>query len=114
MKDILSELNKTGGVLGSAVLAADGLLIAKQASTALEAEELWQQALKVFGALSDVAESAGCGQASAVTMEWDNGRLLAHVVPGGILLAAARADAPLGQVQTAVEHAAAAMREAGG
>lgn len=114
MKDILSELNKTGGVLGSAVLAPDGLVIANQASTALASEELWQQALRAFGAFSDMAESSGCGQAATLTLEWDQGRLLAHAVPGGILLAAARADVPFGQVQTAVEQAAEAIRGSGG
>jgi len=114
MKDILSELNKTSGVLGSAVLAPDGLVIARQASTALASEELWQQALKAFGAFSDISESSGCGQATAVTMEWSHGRLFARAVRGGILLAATRGDVPLGQVQIAVEQAAAELQGDGG
>jgi predicted regulator of Ras-like GTPase activity (Roadblock/LC7/MglB family) len=114
VKEILSELNKTSGVLGSAVLAPDGLLIAEQVSTALPSEELWQKALRAFGAFSDIAEGCGCGEATGLTMEWTGGRLMAHSVPGGVLIAATRGRVPLGQVQTAVEHAAARIRETGG
>jgi predicted regulator of Ras-like GTPase activity (Roadblock/LC7/MglB family) len=114
MKHILTELNKTNGVLGSAVLAPDGLVISSEASTSVASEELWQQALKAFGALADMAESAGCGQATSVSFEWDRARVLAHVVPGGILFAATRPEVPLGQAQTAVQRAAAAICETGG
>jgi len=113
MKRILSELNKTNGVLGSAVLAPDGLVIAREASTSVSSEGLWQQGLKAFSALADMAQAAGCGEATAVNIEWGQARMLAHVVPGGILFAAMRPDVPLGQAQTAVQRAAAAIREAG-
>lgn len=107
-------MNKTSGMLGSAVLAPDGLVVAKEASTALASEEVWQQALRAFAAFSDVAESSGCGQANGVTMEWAHGRLMARAVPGGILFAVARADVPLGTAETAMDEAAAAIQRAGG
>jgi len=96
------------------VLARDGLVIAIEASTSVASEELWQQGLKAFNALTDMAEAAGCGPAATVSIEWDRARMVAHVVPGGILFAAMRPDVPLGQAQTAVQRAAAAMRETGG
>jgi len=109
MKHALAQLNKTSGVLGSAVLAPDGLVIASQASTELEDEEMWQHALRAFQAFAGLAEACGCGETVSAALEWENGKLVVRTLPQGILLAAADSACPLGPIQVAVDHAAAAI-----
>jgi predicted regulator of Ras-like GTPase activity (Roadblock/LC7/MglB family) len=113
MKEVLTELNKTPGLLGSAVLAHDGLLIASHASTALQDQEMWQHALRAFQGFAALAQACGCGDALSASLEWEQGKVVAKSIPQGVLLAAADGACALGPVQIAVEQAAAAIAAAG-
>ena len=114
MQEILAELNKTSGMLGRAVLASDGLVIASQASTELQDEEIWQHALRAFQAFASLAQACGCGEAASAALEWEEGKLVARTLPRGTLLAAANSECALGPMQMAVEQAAAAISAMGG
>lgn len=99
MEGILKEINKTGGIVASAIASRDGLLICSSLSDQQQAETLVAMSATMIGAAEAAAYELGKGIPDNIVVESKNGKLI--VIGAGrkaLILVMARPDSSLGLV----------------
>jgi predicted regulator of Ras-like GTPase activity (Roadblock/LC7/MglB family) len=106
MEQILEELNKTPGIMGSFVVDSDGIIVASDVSTAADAEK----ASALVSALINAAEKSlgrlGGGSLSTAFFEMGEWKIFLQATDVGHLVALAEPDANLGLLRLELRHAA--------
>ena len=103
---ILLELNKTEGIKGSMVVGKDGLVIASQLPSNIDAELVGAMASAAFGAAERTAAEIGMGNLEQTMIEGEHGKTLMIDAGEGILVVLTDAKANLGLIRIAMKRSA--------
>ena len=107
MRASLERLNRTPGIIGSLVVAFDGLVIEKDVAEGLNASVLAAEALNVAAGFGSVADLGGIGDADSCVLQGERGMVCALPLTGiGWLVALGDGDANVGPVRQAMQLAA--------
>ena len=107
MRASLEQLNTTPGVIGSLVVAFDGLVIEKDVAEGLNASVLAAEAVQIAACFGSVADFGGIGDPDACVLQAERGMVCAVPLSGiGWLVAFGDADANVGPVREAMQSAA--------
>jgi predicted regulator of Ras-like GTPase activity (Roadblock/LC7/MglB family) len=107
MRASLEQLNTTPGIVGSLVVAFDGLVIEKNVAEGLNAPVLAAEAVHVAAGFGSTADLGGIGDADTCVLQAQRGMVCAVPLTGiGWLVAFGDADANIGPVRQAMQSAA--------
>jgi len=108
MERTLSELNKTPGVIGSFVVAADGIIVASDFTTELNDEIMGALTSSIINATEKATKKMEHGQLVSFIIETDRDKLFFNSTRSGFLVCVAKQEANLGLIR--VEMRAASER----
>ena len=107
MRDSLEQLNRTSGIIGSAVVAFDGLVIEKDVAEGVNAPVLAAEAVQVATCFGSIGKMGGIGDADTYMLQAERGVVFAAPLTGiGWLVAFGDAEANVGPVRQAMRSAA--------
>jgi predicted regulator of Ras-like GTPase activity (Roadblock/LC7/MglB family) len=109
MQSVLEELNRTPGLLGSLIVADDGLVIARHVAYGVDCDAVGASISLLARSVDTLAQRCGRGAVRAITFEADSRRLFAVRLPIGALVAIAEESASVGLVRVAMKKAVAAI-----
>ena len=108
MERTLAELNKTPGVIGSFVVAADGIIVASDFTTELNDEMMGALTSSIINSTEKATKKMGQGELVSFIVETDRNKLFFNSTRSGFLVCVAQPDANLGLIR--VEMRAASER----
>jgi len=107
MRANLEQLNMTPGIIGSVVVAFDGLVIEKDVAEGFNAPGMAAEAVQVAASFAHVGNLSGIGEIDAWMLQMERGVVFAVALMGvGWLLAFGDAEANVGPVRQAMQSAA--------
>jgi predicted regulator of Ras-like GTPase activity (Roadblock/LC7/MglB family) len=107
MRANLEQLNMTPGIIGSVVVAFDGLVIEKDVAEGVNAPVMAAEAVQVAASFAHVGNLSGIGEIDACMLQTERGVVFAVPLTGvGWLLAFGDAEANVGPVRQAMQSAA--------
>ncbi len=106
MQEELEAVNRTKGVLASALVGEDGILIAAEASDPSQAELVSALAASLADASVKLADACAAGQVGQVLLEGESGKVLLQKASLGWLVALTAATANIGLVRVEMKLAA--------
>jgi len=109
MQSALEQLNQTPGVLGSLVVADDGLVIARHVSHGIDADTVAATIGSLALSVDTLSAGCRCGHVRAITLESDGRRLLVVRLAAGVLVAIAEGSASVGLTRMAMKQTIAAI-----
>ncbi len=99
MEQILAELNKTPGVIGSFVVAADGIIVASDYATELNDEMMGALTSSIINSTEKAIRKMEQGELISFIVETETSRLFFNASRSGFLVCVASTDANLGLVR---------------
>ena len=108
MERALAELNKTPGVIGSFVVAADGIIVASDFTTELNDELMGALTSSIINSTEKATKKMEHGDLVSFIIETDRNKLFFNSTRSGFLVCVAQPDANLGLIR--VEMRAASER----
>jgi len=102
---ILAQLTATEGVVGSALLAVDGITIADNFVVEVNVEKLGALLSNAYDTLQRLFEELRQGAVNQAWIETDRYSFMVHASPIGLLVAVARHDAPAGLIRLSMRRA---------
>lgn len=108
MERTLAELNKTPGVIGSFVVAADGIIVASDFTTELNDEMMGALTSSIINSTEKATKKMEQGELVSFIVETDRNKIFFNATRSGFLVCVARPDANLGLIR--VEMRAASER----
>ncbi|MDK2970326.1 MAG: uncharacterized protein PWP23_81 [Candidatus Sumerlaeota bacterium] len=108
MERTLAELNKTPGVIGSFVVAADGIIVASDFTTELNDEMMGALTSSIINSTEKATKKMEQGELVSFIVETDRNKLFFNSTRSGFLVCVAQPDANLGLIR--VEMRAASER----
>lgn len=99
MQEVLENVNRTKGVLASALVGEDGILIAAEASDPSQVELVSALAVSLADASVKLAEACSAGAVAQVLLEGENGKVLLQKTELGWLIALTAAAANVGLIR---------------
>jgi predicted regulator of Ras-like GTPase activity (Roadblock/LC7/MglB family) len=94
LRDLVAVLRRREGVEAAVVLGGDGLVIAGDAESSIDAEQLAAHLPGVVTAAEDFGAAAGRGELATALLEYDGGLALVAVLSrDALLVVLLRADA---------------------
>ena len=106
IQDVLESVNRTKGVLASALVGDDGILIAAEASDPSQAELVSALAASLADASVKLADACSAGAVGQVLLEGENGKVLLQRNPLGWLVVLTAATVNIGLVRVEMKLAA--------
>lgn len=108
MERTLAELNKTPGVIGSFVVAADGIIVASDFTTELNDEMMGALTSSIINSTEKATKKMEQGELVSFIVETDRNKLFFNSTRSGFLVCVAQPDGNLGLIR--VEMRAASER----
>ena len=99
MEQILAELNKTPGVIGSFVVAADGIIVASDFATELNDEMMGALTSSIINSAEKAVRKMEQGDVVAFIVETETSRLFFNAARSGFLVCVTTLEANLGLVR---------------
>lgn len=109
MHKALETINRTRGVLGSALVGSDGILIASEMSDNQTADLVSALAASLSDMGNKLAESCGAGAVGQILLEGDTGKVLVLAVPLGWLVVLTAPNVNIGLVRVEMRQASKAI-----
>jgi predicted regulator of Ras-like GTPase activity (Roadblock/LC7/MglB family) len=113
MERTLSELNKTPGVIGSFVVAADGIIVASDFATELNEEMIGALTSSIINATEKATKKMEQGDLVSFIVETDRNKLFFNSTRSGFLVCVAAPDANLGLVRIEMRAASTKLNDIG-
>jgi len=113
MERTLSELNKTPGVIGSFVVAADGIIVASDFATELNEEMIGALTSSIINATEKATKKMEQGDLVSFIVETDRNKLFFNSTRSGFLVCVASPDANLGLVRIEMRAASIKLNDIG-
>jgi len=111
VESALEQLNRTPGVLGSVVVAEDGLVIARHVAHGIDADAVAATVNALACSVDALCACCGRGVARTITLESDSRRVFVMRLAVGCLVTIAEGAASVGLVRVAMKQAVAALEE---
>lgn len=106
MERILAELNKTPGVIGSFVVAADGIIVASDFASEINDELMGALTSSIINATEKATKKMEQGDLISFIVETDSNKLFFHSTRSGFLVCVATLDSNLGLIRVEMRAAA--------
>ncbi|CAN5424212.1 roadblock/LC7 domain-containing protein [soil metagenome] len=106
MDRILAELNKTPGVIGSFVVAADGIIVASDFATELNDEMMGALTSSIINSTEKATKKMEQGELVSFIVETDTNKMFFNSTRSGFLVCVASPEANLGLVRVEIRSAA--------
>ncbi|HMX62588.1 MAG TPA: roadblock/LC7 domain-containing protein [Candidatus Sumerlaeota bacterium] len=106
MDRILAELNKTPGVIGSFVVAADGIIVASDFATELNDEMMGALTSSIINSTEKATKKMEQGDLVSFIVETDTNKMFFNATRSGFLVCVANPEANLGLVRVEIRAAA--------
>lgn len=106
MERVLAELNKTLGVIGSFVVAADGIIVASDFATELNDEMMGALTSSIINATEKATRKMEQGELISFIVETDTNKMFFNSTRSGFLVCVAAPEANLGLVRVEIRAAA--------
>jgi len=105
IREILGELTATEGIVGSALVGLDGILVADNFVVDANLEKITALMSSVYNTLEKVFGELKQGAVGQAWFETDRHNFLLQPTPVGLIVAVANHDAPVGLIRLAVRRA---------
>ena len=109
MHKALETINRTRGVLGSALVGTDGILIAAEMADPQMADLVSALAASLSDMGGKLAEASGAGTVGQILLEGETGKVLVLSVSLGWLVVLTAPDVNIGLVRVEMRQAAKAI-----
>ncbi|MDX2175119.1 MAG: roadblock/LC7 domain-containing protein [Candidatus Sumerlaeia bacterium] len=106
MERILAELNKTPGIIGSFVVAADGIIVASDFATELNDEMMGALTSSIINSTEKAVKKMEQGELASFIVETDTNKMFFCSTRTGFLVCMASPDTNLGLVRVEMRAAA--------
>jgi predicted regulator of Ras-like GTPase activity (Roadblock/LC7/MglB family) len=106
MDRILAELNKTPGVVGSFVVAADGIIVASDFATELNDEMMGALTSSIINSTEKATKKMEQGELVSFIVETDTNKMFFNSTRSGFLVCVSSPEANLGLVRVEIRAAA--------
>lgn len=113
MERALSELNKTPGVIGSFVVAADGIVVASDFTTELNDEMMGALTSSIINSTEKATKKMDHGELQSFIVETDRNKLFFNSTRSGFLVCVAGPDANLGLIRVEMRVASERLNNIG-
>lgn len=110
MYDILAELNKTTGIIGSMIVGSDGIVIAADLGTNLQEEALGALAASIMGTAQKSMERLKKNPLRQVTVEAEGAKIFLSDVGIGFLVVITEPSVNIGLVRLEIRNAASQIK----
>ena len=105
MYQVLAELNRTSGVMGSMVVGDDGIIIAADMDSADQDEAVGALAASITASVKKSLERLKQDNLSQITVEAENGNLFLSSSSPGILVVKTEEEVNIGLVRLEIRNA---------
>ncbi len=105
MDSLLSELNKIPGVIGSFVVAADGIIVASDFASEINDELMGALTSSIINATEKATRKMDLGALQGFIVETDRNRIFFQATRSGFLVCLAGPEANLGLVRVELRAA---------
>ena len=106
MERILAELNKTPGIIGSFVVAADGIIVASDFASEINDELMGALTSSIINATEKATKKMEQGELVSFIVETEANKLFFHSTRSGFLVCVANPEANLGLIRVEMRAAA--------
>lgn len=113
MERTLAELNKTPGVIGSFVVAADGIIVASDFNTEINDEMMGALTSSIINSTEKATRKMEQGELVSFIVETDRNKLFFNATRSGFLVCVASPDANLGLVRVEMRAASERLNNVG-
>lgn len=113
MDRLLSELNKTPGVIGSFIVAPDGIIIASDFTVEVNEEMMGALMSSIINTTEKAAKKMEVGSLQGFVLETDRNRVFFQASKSGYIVCLAGPDANLGLLRVELRAAAERLSTAG-
>ncbi len=113
MERTLAELNKTPGVIGSFVVAADGIIVASDFATELNDEMMGALTSSIINSTEKATKKMEQGELVSFIIETDRNKLFFNSTRSGFLVCVAQPDANLGLIRVEMRAASERLNNVG-
>lgn len=114
MERILAELNKTPGVIGSFVVAADGIIVASDFATELNDELMGALTSSIINSTEKAVKKMEQGELISFIVETESNKMFFHATRSGFLVSVAATDVNLGLIRVEMRSAGEKLNQAVG
>ncbi|MCC5874906.1 MAG: roadblock/LC7 domain-containing protein [Candidatus Sumerlaeia bacterium] len=114
MERILAEMNKTPGVIGSFVVAADGIIVASDFATELNDELMGALTSSIINSTEKAVKKMEQGDLVSFIVETETNKMFFHSTRSGFLVCVAAIDVNLGLIRVEMRAAAEKLNQAVG
>lgn len=105
MERILAELNKTPHVIGSFVVAPDGIIVASDYATELDDEMMGALTSSIINSTEKATKKMEQGELVSFIVETDNSKMFFNSTRSGFLVCLATPEANLGLIRVELRTA---------
>jgi len=105
MEQILGQINKTPDVLGSCIVAGDGIIVATDFNSEIDSELIGALISAVIRSAGLAVEKLGFGEIRSFMLEADKNKLFFSRCKFGFVVVLTGADANLGLIRVEVKNA---------
>lgn len=113
MERTLAELNKTQGVIGSFVVAADGIIVASDFNTEINDEMMGALTSSIINSTEKATRKMEQGELVSFIVETDRNKIFFNTTRSGFLVCVAGPDANLGLVRVEMRAASERLNNVG-
>ncbi len=113
MERTLAELNKTPGVIGSFVVAADGIIVASDFTTELNDEMMGALTSSIINSTEKATRKMEQGELVSFIVETDRNKLFFNTTRSGFLVCVGSPDANLGLIRVEMRAASERLNNVG-
>ncbi|MBI5153962.1 roadblock/LC7 domain-containing protein [Candidatus Poribacteria bacterium] len=113
MERTLSELNKTPGVIGAFVVAADGIIVASDFTTEINDEMMGALTSSIINSTEKATKKMEQGELVSFIVETDRNKLFFNATRSGFLVCVASPEANLGLVRVEMRAASERLNNVG-
>lgn len=106
MDRILAELNKSPGVIGSFVVAPDGIIVASDFASEINDELMGALTSSIINSTEKATKKMEQGELVSFIVETESNKLFFHSTRSGFLVCVAALDANLGLIRVEMRAAA--------
>jgi len=111
LREVLAELTTSEGILGSALIGFDGIMIAEHFVVDVNLEKISALLSSVFNNVQQVFSDLKQGAVAQCWFETERYSFFVHVTSVGLLLTIARHEAPVGLVRLSIRKARAQLEK---
>jgi len=113
MERILSELNKTPGIIGSFVVASDGIIVASDYATELNDEMMGALTSSIINSTEKATKKMEQGDLVSFIIETEQYKMFFNSTRSGFLVCVSKQDANIGLIRVEMRSATEKLNNVG-